>query len=109
MGDFSVYRLLEHLLVEVQLVPDAPNLAGMKLYRWSIDGGVSFMGRSNPQHWLVPSVNADDLAIGRPCCWQLRSCCRWRLIKLTSPGPVRDRGWGWVRSFNMLKFRSMPC
>ena len=108
-----VYQALEHLLVEVQLVPDVPNLAGMKLRTLEIDG-VPFMSlRSNPQHgWCRLAKRGMDLAIGSvalllaaPLMLLLAA-----LIKLTSPGPVLFRqprlGLG-GRSFNMLKFRSM--
>jgi len=109
----QVYQALEHLLVEVQLVPDVPNLAGMKLRTLEIDG-VPFMSlRSNPQHgWCRLAKRAMDLAIGSlalvlaaPLMVLLAA-----LIKLTSPGPVLFRqprlGLG-GRSFEMLKFRSM--
>ncbi|HEX4149142.1 MAG TPA: undecaprenyl-phosphate glucose phosphotransferase [Pirellulales bacterium] len=109
----EVYQALEGLLVEVQLVPDLPNLAGMRVRNLEIDG-VSFLSlRGNPHYgWGSIAKRSTDLVLGAaalvlaaPLMLALAA-----LIKLTSPGPVLYRqkrtGLG-ERTFNMLKFRSM--
>lgn len=108
-----VYKALENLLVEVQVVPDVPNLAAARLRVLEIDG-VPFMSlRSDPHFgWCRWAKRSMDLALGSvalvmaaPLMIVLAA-----LVKLTSPGPVLFRqsrlGRG-GRTFNILKFRSM--
>lgn len=108
-----VYRALEHVLVEVQLVPDLPQLAGMKLRTLEIDGVTFLSLRGDPHRgWGRLAKRGMDLALGAvalllaaPLMLLLAA-----LVKLTSPGPVFYRqqrlGLG-GRTFDMLKFRSM--
>jgi Undecaprenyl-phosphate glucose phosphotransferase len=108
-----VYRALENLLVEVQLVPDMPELAAMRLQTLEIDG-VQFMSlRGNPHvGWRQCAKRSMDLIVGSaalvlatPVMLMLALA-----VKLTSRGPVLFRqprmGQG-GRNFEMLKFRSM--
>jgi Undecaprenyl-phosphate glucose phosphotransferase len=109
----QVYRALEHVLVEVQLVPDLPQLAGMKLRSMEIDGVTFLSLRGDPhQGWGKLAKRSMDLAVGMialvvagPVMLALAA-----LIKLTSPGPIlyRQQRTGLAgQSFDMLKFRSM--
>ncbi|MBN2216463.1 MAG: undecaprenyl-phosphate glucose phosphotransferase [Pirellulales bacterium] len=104
---------LAHVLVEVQLVPDVPNLAGMKLRMLDIDN-VGFLSlRENPHAGTARwAKRACDLALGSaalllaaPLMAALAAA-----IRLTSPGPIFYRqsrtGLG-GRPFSMLKFRTM--
>ena len=61
----EVYRALSKVLAEVQLVPDVPNMAGMKLRMREIDH-VAFLGlRQNPHDgWPRVAKRAMDLAVG---------------------------------------------
>lgn len=109
----EIYRLLADVLVEIQLVPDVPALAGMKLSMLEIDGTV-FMGcRQSPHYGLGRAVKrAVDLAVGTAALVILSPLMGVlaALVKLSSPGPVFYRqtriGLG-GRPFTMLKFRSM--
>jgi Undecaprenyl-phosphate glucose phosphotransferase len=110
----KVYESVSHVLAEVQLVPDIPNLAGMRLGMLEIDGTPFLSLRENPHRgWAHLAKRGMDLALGTvallltaPVMLALAV-----LIKLTSPGPVFYRqsrtGLG-GRHFDMLKFRSMP-
>lgn len=109
----AVYRALEHVLVEVQLVPDLPQLAGMKLRSLEIDGVTFLSLRGDPHRgWGKLAKRSMDLALGSiallaaaPVMLLLAA-----LIKLTSPGPIfyRQQRTGLAgQSFDMLKFRSM--
>ncbi|MBL8826407.1 MAG: undecaprenyl-phosphate glucose phosphotransferase [Planctomycetaceae bacterium] len=109
----AVYRALEHVLVEVQLVPDLPQLAGMKLRSLEIDGVTFLSLRGDPHRgWGKLAKRSMDLALGSiallaaaPVMILLAA-----LIKLTSPGPIfyRQQRTGLAgQSFDMLKFRSM--
>ena len=109
----TVYRAMQDLLVEVQLVPDLPNLAGMKLRSLEIDGVPFLSLRGNPHcGWGSVAKRSMDLVVGTaalvvamPVMLALAAA-----VKLTSPGPVFYRqpraGLG-GRTFHMLKFRSM--
>jgi Undecaprenyl-phosphate glucose phosphotransferase len=109
----QVCRALSDVLVEVQLVPDIPHLAGMRLRMLEIDGTAFLSLRQNPHYgWPRMAKRAMDLAVGSlalvlfaPLMVLLAVA-----IKLTSPGPVlfrqRRTGMG-GRTFDMLKFRSM--
>jgi Undecaprenyl-phosphate glucose phosphotransferase len=109
----DVYRALEDLLVEVQLVPDLPNLAGMRIRSLEIDEVAFLSLRGNPHYgWRKAAKRGMDLAIASlalvvasPLMAAIAAA-----IKLTSRGPVLYRqpraGLG-GRAFQMLKFRSM--
>ncbi len=109
----AVYRALENVLVEVQLAPDLPNLAGMRIRSMEIDDVAFLSLRGNPQYgWRRIAKRGMDLAVGA-----LALAIAFPLmlaiaiaIKLTSRGPVLFRqpraGLG-GQPFNMLKFRSM--
>lgn len=109
----AVYRALSDVLVEVQLVPDVPNLAGMRLGMLEIDGTAFLSLRENPHYgaarWMKRTM---DVALGTAAL-VLMSPVMLALavaVKLTSRGPVLYRqsrlGLG-GRTFDMLKFRSM--
>jgi Undecaprenyl-phosphate glucose phosphotransferase len=108
-----VYRVLSNLLVDVQLVPDVPNLAGMKLRMLEIDN-VGFLSlRADPHAgWNRLAKRAIDLVLGAAALVILAPLLAVlaAAVKLTSPGPVFYRqtrtGLG-GRSFSMLKFRTM--
>jgi Undecaprenyl-phosphate glucose phosphotransferase len=109
----EVYRALSDVLVEVQLVPDARNSAGMKLRMLEIDD-VALLGlRQSPHYgWPRMAKRAMDLCLGSSVLlllWPLMTALAVA-IKLGSPGPIfyRQRRMGLNgRQFNMLKFRSM--
>ncbi len=109
----DVYRALQDLLVEVQLVPDLPNLAGMKVRTLEIDGVPFLSLRGNPhcgwgsvaKRTVDVVVGAAALVLATPLMLALTAA-----IRISSPGPVLYRqpraGLG-GRTFHMLKFRSM--
>lgn len=109
----EIHRALDDLLVEVQLVPDLPNLAGMRAQTLEIDALTFLSLRGNPHHgWYRLAKRSMDVALGSlalvifsPLMLLLAA-----LIKLTSQGPILVRqsrtGMG-GQTFCMLKFRSM--
>lgn len=109
----QVDEALADLLVEVQLVPDIPNLAGMRLQMLEIDEAVFLSLRRNPHHgWARLAKRTMDLVLATSALillgpWMAALALA---VKLTSRGPVLYRqartGLG-GRTFNMLKFRSM--
>jgi Undecaprenyl-phosphate glucose phosphotransferase len=109
----SVYAALAGLLVEVQLVPDVPQLAGMRLRTLEIDDVAFLSLRENPHHgWRRMAKRGMDLALGSAALVLLSPLMLLlaALVKLTSPGPVlyrQSRAGLAGRSFHMLKFRSM--
>ena len=109
----EVYKALSDVLVEVQLVPDIPNLAGMRLGMLEIDATVFLSCRQSPHYgWGWVAKRAMDLALGTAALVLLAPLMAALAVavKLTSPGPVFFRqartGLG-GRTFRMLKFRSM--
>ena len=109
----EVYRALSKVLVEVQLVPDVPNMAGMKLRMREIDH-VSFIGlRQNPHYgWPRVAKRAMDLAVGGLTLAMLAPLMTALAVgvKLSGRGPIfyRQQRMGLRgRTFGMLKFRSM--
>ncbi len=108
-----VQQILGDLLVEVQLVPEIPQLAGMRMRALEIDD-LSFLSvRESPYAgWPKMAKRALDLAVGTaalvlfaPLMLALAA-----LIKLSSRGSVfyRQPRLGLRgRTFQMLKFRSM--
>lgn len=110
----EVYRALSGLLVEVQLVPDLPQLAGMKIRTMEIDEVAFLSLRGNPHYgWGRVAKRSMDLAVGAMALALLGPLMLLLagLIKLTSRGPVLYRqprmGLG-GQTFQMFKFRSMP-
>ena len=109
----GVYAALSNVFVEVQLVPDVSNLAGMKLRMLDVDN-VSFLELRRNPHRGWPSIvkRATDLIIGSAALVFLSPLFLLLAVgvKLSSPGPVFFRqaraGLG-GRSFSMLKFRTM--
>jgi len=109
----EVYKALSDVLVEVQLVPELPNLAGMRLGMLEIDGAVFLSCRQSPHYgWNRVLKRAMDLSLGTAALVILSPlmAALALAVKLTSPGPVLFRqtrtGLG-GRTFDMLKFRSM--
>ena len=77
----DVYRALEESLVEVQLVPDLPQLAGMRIRSLEIDEVPFLSLRGNPHYgWRKTAKRAMDVLPSprrrwcccRRCCWPLR-------------------------------------
>jgi exopolysaccharide biosynthesis polyprenyl glycosylphosphotransferase len=101
------------VLVEVQLVPDLPNLAGMRIRSMEIDDVAFLSLRGNPQYgWRRLAKRSMDLAVGAAALVVLSPLMLVlaALVKLTSRGPVfycQPRAGLGGRPFNMLKFRSM--
>ena len=109
----EVYQAVSQVLVEVQLVPDVPNLAGMRLQMLEIDGAAFLSLRQNPhQGWDRVAKRSMDLVLGSLALALLSPLMLLLAlaVKLTSRGPVFYRqmrtGLG-GRTFSMLKFRSM--
>lgn len=108
-----VYRALEELLVEVQLVPDLPELAGVRFRTLEIDDVAFVSLRGNPHYgWPRLAKRAMDLAIASLALLLLSPLMAALAvaIKLTSRGPVlyrQPRAGLAGRTFQMLKFRSM--
>jgi Undecaprenyl-phosphate glucose phosphotransferase len=108
-----VYAQLEEHLVEVQLVPDRPNLAGMHVATTEVDNLAFIALRSNPQLGLGAAIKRATDLVGGVVALLLLSPLMLALaaaVKLTSRGPVfyhqQRMGLG-GRPFWMLKFRSM--
>lgn len=109
----ALYRKLADLLVDVQLVPDVPNMAGAQLRMVDIDN-LAFLGlRQNPQYGSARAAKrAMDLALGSLALLLLSPLMLLLalLVRLTSPGPIfyrQVRTGQRGRPFAMLKFRSM--
>ncbi|MGD9128285.1 MAG: sugar transferase, partial [Planctomycetia bacterium] len=109
----QVTRALERVLVEVQIVPDIPNLAGMKLRMTEIDNLGFLSLRENPHAgWARFAKRATDLVLGSAALIVLSPVMLGLAVavKLTSPGPIFYRqtrnGLG-RKPFSMLKFRTM--
>lgn len=108
-----VYQVLAGLLVEVQIVPDLPQLAGMRIRHLEIDEVPLLSLRENPHYgWRRSAKRGMDLALSAAALVALSPLMLLLalLIKLTSRGPVlyrQARAGLEGRSFGMLKFRSM--
>jgi Undecaprenyl-phosphate glucose phosphotransferase len=108
-----VFDILSRTLVEVRLVADIPNLAGLSLTTTNLDG-IPVIGLRESPHFglniivkramdVILSLAA--LVILSPVLFVLGL-----LVKLTSPGPMfyeQERCGLNGRPFQMLKFRSM--
>lgn len=110
----KVFDVLSQTLVEVRLIADTPALAGLSLSSTSLHGltviGLRESGQFGLNVWvkrvmdiLLSSVGLFFLAIPM-------AIVAW-LIKRSSPGPIfyrQERCSLNGRSFQMLKFRTMP-
>jgi Undecaprenyl-phosphate glucose phosphotransferase len=109
----GVYRALNDLLVEVQLVPDIPQLAGMRVGVLEVDRTCFLSLRENPHHgWHRVAKRGLDVAVASLALVLLSPVmiAIAALIKLASPGPVlyrQTRTGHDGASFEMWKFRSM--
>lgn len=109
-----VYRALAHVLVEVQLVPDVPNMAGVRLEMTEIDQLGFLSLRRDPHRGCARLVKrTTDLVLGSAALVLLAPLMLVlaAAVKLTSAGPVlyRQTRTGLAgRPFAMLKFRTMP-
>jgi Undecaprenyl-phosphate glucose phosphotransferase len=109
----SVYRALSDLLVEVQLVPDLPNLTGMRIRSLEIDDLAFLSLRGNPQYgWRRVAKRAMDVALAALGLAMLSPLMALlaMLVKLSSRGPIlykQPRAGLGGQPFEMLKFRSM--
>lgn len=108
-----VFDILSRSVVEVRLVADVPNLAGLSLTTTYLDGLPVVGLRESPHFGLNVVVkrsmdvvlSAVGLVLLSPLLLLIAA-----LVKLTSPGPVfyrQERCGLNGQSFGMLKFRSM--
>jgi Undecaprenyl-phosphate glucose phosphotransferase len=108
-----VFDTLSQTLVEVRLVADVPNLAGLSLTTSNLDGLPVIGLRESPHFGLNVIVKrAMDIAVSLSALLVLSPLMTIvaLLVKLTSPGPVfyrQERCGLNGRPFQMLKFRSM--
>jgi Undecaprenyl-phosphate glucose phosphotransferase len=108
-----VYRALDGLLIDVQLVPDLPSLGGMRLRTLEIDEVAFLSLRENPHvGWRRVAKRLMDVVVGGAALVALSPLMLLlaALVKWTSPGPVfyrQSRAGLGGRDFDMLKFRSM--
>jgi len=110
----EVYKALSDVLVEVQLVPDLPNTAGMKIRMLEIDN-VAVLGlRQSPHYgWPKTAKRVMDVALASAALVLLGPLmvALAVAIKLAGPGSVlyRQTRLGLHgKTFKILKFRSMP-
>ena len=108
-----VFAILSRSLVEVRMVCDVPNLAGLSLTTTNLDG-LPLIGLRESPHFglnivvkriMDVALSAIGLIVVSPLMALIAL-----LVKLTSPGPVfyrQERCGLNGRSFHMLKFRSM--
>jgi Undecaprenyl-phosphate glucose phosphotransferase len=108
-----VFDVLSRSLVEVRLVADVPNLAGLSLTTTNLDGLPVVGLRESPHFGLnVVFKRTMDVALSLAGLVLLSPLLLLiaALVKLTSPGPVfyrQERCGLNGRTFRMLKFRSM--
>jgi Undecaprenyl-phosphate glucose phosphotransferase len=107
------FGLLSRLVVEVRLVCDVPNLAGLSLTTTNLDGLPVIGLRESPHFGLnIVVKRVMDVALSAVGLVLLSPLLALIaiLVKLTSPGPVfyrQERCGLNGRSFQMLKFRSL--
>jgi Undecaprenyl-phosphate glucose phosphotransferase len=108
-----VFDVLSRSLVEVRMVCDAPNLAGLSLTTTNLDGLPLIGLRESPHFGLnIVVKRAMDVALSALA---LVLLAPWLvliavLVKLTSRGPIfyrQERCGLNGRAFHMLKFRSL--
>jgi Undecaprenyl-phosphate glucose phosphotransferase len=108
-----VFAELSQIVVDVQLVADVPQMAGMTFHTTQLHGMTVVGLRESPHHGLNVVVKrvmdvflaAVALVMAAPLMAFIAV-----LVKLTSPGPVfyrQERCGLNGRTFNMLKFRTM--
>ena len=108
-----VFDILSQSLVEVRLVADVPNLAGLSLTTSNLDGLPVVGLRESPHFGLnVVVKRAMDIVLSLTALVVLSPVMLLiaLLVKRSSPGPVfyrQERCGLNGRSFQMLKFRSM--
>jgi Undecaprenyl-phosphate glucose phosphotransferase len=108
-----VFDILSRSLVEVRLVADVPNLAGLSLTTTNLDGLPVIGLRESPHFGLnVVVKRAMDVGLSLAALAVLSPLMLLiaALVRLTSPGPVfyrQERCGLNGRPFHMLKFRSM--
>jgi Undecaprenyl-phosphate glucose phosphotransferase len=108
-----VFDVLAQSLVEVHLVADVPDLAGLSLTTTSVDGLPIIGLRESPHFGLnVVVKRAMDVALSLLAIGLLSPLLGFiaLLVKRTSPGPVfyrQERCGLNGKTFFMLKFRSM--
>lgn len=108
-----VYDVLSKTLVEVRLVADVPNLAGLSLTTTNLDGLPVVGLRESPHFGLnVVVKRCMDIVLSILALVLLAPLLLFlaALVKLTSPGPVfyrQERCSLNGQRFQMLKFRSM--
>jgi Undecaprenyl-phosphate glucose phosphotransferase len=108
-----VFDILSRTLVQVRLVADVPNLAGLSLTTTNLDG-IPVIGLRESPHFGLNIVvkRAMDIALSLAAMILLSPVLLLLglLVKLTSPGPMfyrQERCGLNGRPFQMLKFRSM--
>jgi Undecaprenyl-phosphate glucose phosphotransferase len=108
-----VFEILSRSLVEVRMVCDAPNLAGLSLTTTNLDGLPLIGLRESPHFGLnIVVKRAMDVvlaALGLVLLSPFLALIAV-LVKLTSPGPIfyrQERCGLNGRAFHMLKFRSL--
>jgi Undecaprenyl-phosphate glucose phosphotransferase len=108
-----VFDTLSQTLVEVRLVADVPNLAGLSLTTTNLDGLPVIGLRESPHFGLnivVKRVMDVALSLAALIVVSPLMLLIAALVKLTSPGPVfyhQERCGLNGQTFKMLKFRSM--
>jgi Undecaprenyl-phosphate glucose phosphotransferase len=108
-----VFDVLSQTLVEVRLVADVPNLAGLSLTTTNLDGLPVIGLRESPHFGLnivVKRTMDVALALLALAVFGPFMVLFAIIIKLTSPGPVfykQERSGLNSRPFQMLKFRTM--
>ena len=109
----GLYKALSDVLVDVQLVPEVPHVAGMRLRMVDIDD-LTFLGlRQNPQYgWPREAKRTTDIVLGGLALAAAAPLMALLAVavKLTSAGPIlyrQSRAGLRGRNFRMLKFRSM--
>lgn len=108
-----VFDILSQVVVEVRLVADVPNLAGLSLTTTNLDGLPVLGLRESPHFGLnVVVKRAMDIALASAALIILSPLLLAiaLIVKLTSKGPVfygQERCGLNGHSFHMLKFRSM--
>lgn len=108
-----VFDILSQTLVDVRLVADVPDLAGLSLTTGNLDGLPIIGLRESPHFGLnIVVKRAMDLALSFAGLMILSPVLLLisALVKLTSPGPIfygQERCGLNGKPFRMLKFRSM--
>jgi Undecaprenyl-phosphate glucose phosphotransferase len=108
-----IHEMLSHVLVDVQFVPDLPNLSGMRVRSLEVDGLTFLSLRENPHvGWHRVAKRSMDLVLGSAALVLLSPLMLLAaiVIKLTSRGPVfyrQPRLGVEGKPFNILKFRTM--